>query len=71
MGDAYVGELVADGVYDAGKAGNLIDLLQQSCEITTPVVSEKKVVPVVSSSEKAASSSEKKRSLWMIAASLL
>lgn len=60
MGDAYVGELVADGVYDAGKAGNLIDLLQQSCEITTPVVSEKKVVPVVSSSEKAASSSEKK-----------
>lgn len=61
MGDAYVGELVADGVYDAGKAGNLIDLLQQSCEITTPVVSEKKVVPVVSSSEKAASSSEKKK----------
>lgn len=52
MGDAYVGELVADGVYDAGKAGNLIDLLQQSCEITTPVVS---------SSEKAASSSEKKK----------
>lgn len=50
MGDAYVGELVADGVYDAGKAGNLIDLLQQSCEITTPVVSEK-----------AASSSEKKK----------
>lgn len=61
MGDVYVGELVADGVYDAGKAGNLIDLLQQSCEITTPVVSEKKVVPVVSSSEKAASSSEKKK----------
>lgn len=60
MGDAYVGELVADGVYDAGKAGNLIDLLQQSCEIITPVVSEKKVVPVISSSEKAASSSEKK-----------
>lgn len=52
MGDVYVGELVADGVYDAGKAGNLIDLLQQSCEITTPVVS---------SSEKAASSSEKKK----------
>lgn len=52
MGDAYVGELVADGVYDAGKAGNLIDILQQSCEITTPVVS---------SSEKAASSSEKKK----------
>jgi hypothetical protein len=52
MGDAYVGELVADGVYDAGKAGNLIDLLQQSCEITTPVVS---------SFEKAASSSEKKK----------
>ena len=52
MGDAYVGELVADGVYDAGKAGNLIDLLQQSCEITTPVVS---------SSEKAASFSEKKK----------
>lgn len=61
MGDAYVGELVADGVYDAGKAGNLIDLLQQSCEITAPVASEKKVVPVVSSSEKAASSSEKKK----------
>lgn len=60
MGDAYVGELVADGVYDAGKAGNLIDLLQQSCEITTPVVSEKKVAPVVSSFEKAASSSGKK-----------
>lgn len=52
MGDAYVGELVADGVYDASKAGNLIDILQQSCEITTPVVS---------SSEKAASSSEKKK----------
>lgn len=52
MGDAYVGELVADGVYDAGKAGNLIDLLQQSCEITTPVVS---------SSEKATSFSEKKK----------
>ena len=52
MGDAYVVELVADGVYDAGKAGNLIDLLQQSCEITTPVVS---------SFEKAASSSEKKK----------
>lgn len=61
MGDAYVGEMVADGVYDAGKAGNLIDLLQQGCEITTPVVSEKKVVPVISSSEKAASSSEKKK----------
>lgn len=60
MGDAYVGEMVADGVYDAGKAGNLIDLLQQGCEITTSVVSEKEAAPVVSSSEKAVSSSEKK-----------
>lgn len=51
MGDAYVGELVADGVYDAGKAGNLIDLLQKTCEITVPAVAEKK----------AASSSEKKK----------
>lgn len=59
MDDAYVGELVADGVYDAGKAGNLIDLLQQSCEITTPVVSEKKIVS--SSEKKAALSSEKKK----------
>lgn len=58
--DAEKKRLVVDGVYDAGKAGNLIDLLQQSCEITTPVVSEKKVVPVVSSFEKAASSSGKK-----------
>lgn len=59
MDDAYVGELVADGVYDAGKAGNLIDLLQQSCEITTPVVSEKKIVS--SSEKKVASFSEKKK----------
>lgn len=58
MGDAYVGELVADGVYNAGKASNLIDLLQQSCEITTPVVSEKKIVS--SSEKKVASFSEKK-----------
>ena len=59
MGDAYVGELFADGVYDAGKAGNLIDLLQQSCEITTPVVSEKKIVS--SSEKKVASFPEKKK----------
>lgn len=48
-GDSYIGEKVADGVYDAGKPGKGMKLLQQGCE-TTPAVLEKK----------AASSSEKK-----------
>ena len=48
-GDSYIGEKVTDGVYDAGKPGKGMKLLQQGCE-TTPAVLEKK----------AASSSEKK-----------
>ena len=60
-GDSYIGEKVADGVYDAGKPGKGAKLLQNTCEITTPAVVEKKAA---SSSEKnIASSSEKKKKL--------
>lgn len=41
-GNSYIGEKVADGVYDAGKPGEGVKLLQKGCEITTPAVSEKK-----------------------------
>lgn len=41
-GNSYIGEKVADGVYDAGKPGEGVKLLQQGCEITAPAVFEKK-----------------------------
>lgn len=77
MGDAYVGEMVADGVYDAGKAGNLIDLLQQGYEITSSVVSKKEAAPLWYHLQrkgfqhllKRRLHHPAKRSLWMIAAS--
>ena len=50
--DSYIGEKVADGVYDAGKPGKGMKLLQQGCE-TTPAVLEKKAA---STSEKKAAS---------------
>lgn len=65
-GDSYIGEKVADGVYDAGKPGKGMKLLQQGCE-TTPAVLEKKAAS--SSEKKVASSCTKK--LMLIAASLL
>ena len=37
-GNSYIGEKVADGVYDAGKPGEGVNLLQKPCEITTPAV---------------------------------
>ena len=49
--DSYIGEKVADGVYDAGEPGKGVKLLQKTCEITVPAVAEKK----------AALSSEKKK----------
>ena len=56
-GDSYIGEKAADGVYDAGKPGKGIKLLQQGCE-TTPAVLEKKAAS--SSEKKVASSCTKK-----------
>lgn len=50
-GDSYIGEKVADGVYDAGEPGKGVKLLQKTCEITATAVAEKK----------AALSSEKKK----------
>lgn len=50
-GDSYIGEKVADGVYDAGEPGKGVKLLQKTCEITAPAFAEKK----------AALSSEKKK----------
>ena len=41
-GDSYIGEKVADGVYDAGEPGKGVKLLQKTCEITAPAVAEKK-----------------------------
>ena len=41
-GDSYIGEKVADGVYDAGKPGKGVKLLQKSCKITAPAAEEKK-----------------------------
>ena len=41
-GDSYIGEKVADGVYDAGKPGKGVKLLQKSCKITDPAAEEKK-----------------------------
>ena len=41
-GDSYIGEKVADGVYDAGEPGKGVELLQKTCEITAPAVAEKK-----------------------------
>lgn len=35
-GNSYIGEKVADGVYDAGKPGEGVKLLQKGCEITAP-----------------------------------
>lgn len=40
--DSYIGEKVADGVYDAGEPGKGVKLLQKTCEITAPAVAEKK-----------------------------
>ena len=56
-GDSYIGEKVADGVYDAGKPGKGMKLLQQGCE-TTHAVLEKKAAS--SYEKKAASSCTKK-----------
>lgn len=39
--DSYIGERVADGVYDAGKPGKGMRLLQKTCEITAPAAEEK------------------------------
>lgn len=50
--DSYIGEKVADGVYDAGKPGKGMKLLQQGCE-PAPAVLEKKAA---STSEKKAAS---------------
>lgn len=40
-GNSYIGEKVADGVYDAGKPGEGVKLLQKTCEITAPAAEEK------------------------------
>ena len=40
-GNSYIGEKVADGVYDAGKSGKGANLLQNGCEITAPSAEEK------------------------------
>lgn len=40
-GNSYIGEKVADGVYDAGKPGKGVKLLQKTCEITAPAAEEK------------------------------
>lgn len=55
--DSYIGEMVADGVYDAGNPGEGMSLLQNACEITGHSVSEKKTA---SSSEKKVLSSKNK-----------
>ena len=49
-GNSYIGEKVTDGVYDAGKPGEGVKLLQKTCGITAPAAEEK-----------AALSSEKKK----------
>lgn len=54
-GDSYIGEKVDDGVYDAGKPGEGVKLLQKTCNFTAPAAAEKKVV---SSSEKKVAPSE-------------
>ena len=38
---SYIGEKVADGVYDAGKPDEGVKLLQKTCEITAPAAEEK------------------------------
>lgn len=62
--DSYIGEMVADGVYDAGNPGEGMSLLQNACEIIGPSVSEKKATSSsekkVLSSKKTTSSSKKK-----------
>ena len=60
-GDSYIGEKAADGVYDAGKPGEGVKLLQKTCNFTAPAAAEKKVVS--SSEKKVAPSSEKKKKL--------
>lgn len=40
-GDSYIGEKVADGVYDAGKPGKGVKLLQKTCKSTAPTAEEK------------------------------
>ena len=40
-GNSYIGEKVADGVYDAGKPDEGVKLLQNGCEITAPAAEEK------------------------------
>lgn len=62
--DSYIGEMVADGVYDAGNPGEGMSLLQNACEVTVPSVSEKKATSLSAkkalSSKKTASSGKKK-----------
>lgn len=58
-GDSYIGEKVADGVYDAGKPGKGVKLLQKTCKSTAPTVAEKKATS--SSEKKVAPSSEKEK----------
>lgn len=41
--DSYIGEKMADGVYDAGEPGKGVKLLQKTCEITAPAIAVKKV----------------------------
>lgn len=38
---SYIGDKVADGVYDAGKPDEGVKLLQKTCEITAPTAEEK------------------------------
>lgn len=57
--DSYIGEKVADGVYDAGKPGEGVKLLQKTCEITAPAVAEKKAAPSLEKKKKPVDDSRK------------
>lgn len=57
--DSYIGEKVADGVYDAGKPGEGVKLLQKTCEITAPAVAEKKAAPSLEKKKKSVDDSRK------------
>lgn len=56
--DSYIGEKVADGVYDAGKPGEGVKL-QKTCEITAPAVAEKKAAPSLEKKKKPVDDSRK------------
>ena len=57
--DSYIGEKVADGVYDAGKPGEGVKLLKKACEITAPAVAEKKAAPSLEKKKKPVDDSRK------------